>query len=128
MENIAASSCKASNKHYVATDFTCSTEDSLRCMPVIKSVGSIENFKGSCAVVCRMLFDYCMEVIWNAVFYDTVREYSSSWRKEKLWSGYSLFRTPEQSQNCAKRLEKLPDNVVSFKIVSGFILLLLFVY
>ncbi|OMO94655.1 hypothetical protein COLO4_16220 [Corchorus olitorius] len=51
----------------------------------IKSVGSFENFRGSCTVVCKMLFEYCMQVMWNAVFYDSIAEYTSVWRREKLW-------------------------------------------
>ncbi|KAK8309345.1 hypothetical protein V6Z12_D02G120100 [Gossypium hirsutum] len=53
----------------------------------LKSVGSLENFWGSYTVVCKMLFEYCMQVTWNAVFYDSMVEYLSSWRKGKLWYG-----------------------------------------
>ncbi|XP_024031218.1 histone-lysine N-methyltransferase ATXR7 [Morus notabilis] len=73
---------------------------------IIKSVGSIENFWGSHAVVSKVLFDYCMEVMWNAVFYDTLAEYSSAWRKRKLWSGIPISRKPVG--NYAKMAEKLP--------------------
>ncbi|XP_015164711.1 histone-lysine N-methyltransferase ATXR7 isoform X9 [Solanum tuberosum] len=51
-----------------------------------KSVGSFENYCDSYTVVCRKLFDSCMQNIWNAVFYDHVSEYSSAWRKRKRWS------------------------------------------
>ncbi|KAK4380664.1 hypothetical protein RND71_002526 [Anisodus tanguticus] len=51
-----------------------------------KSVGSFENFSDSYTVVCRKLFDSCMQNIWNAVFYDHVSEFSSAWRKRKRWS------------------------------------------
>ncbi|TMX00894.1 hypothetical protein EJD97_025744 [Solanum chilense] len=51
-----------------------------------KSVGSFENYCDSYTVVCRKVFDSCMHSIWNAVFYDHVSEYSSAWRKRKLWS------------------------------------------
>ncbi|XP_010523275.1 PREDICTED: histone-lysine N-methyltransferase ATXR7 isoform X2 [Tarenaya hassleriana] len=57
-----------------------------------KSVGSIENFQASCSAVCRVIYIHCMQVAWNAVFYDTVADYSSAWRKEKLW-----FSSPEIS-------------------------------
>lgn len=50
-----------------------------------KSVGSIENFQTSCSAVCRMLHNHCMQIMWNAVFYDTVATHSSYWRKNKLW-------------------------------------------
>lgn len=83
---------------------------------VTKSVGSIENFWGSNALVCKMLLDYCMEVMWNAVFYDPIAEYASAWRKRKLWSGYSLFREPaSDTVTCAvRKIEKLPNDVVSY--------------
>lgn len=79
---------------------------------IIKSVGSIENFWGSHAVVSKVLFDYCMEVMWNAVFYDTLAEYSSAWRKRKLWSGIPISRKPVGSY--AKMAEKLPGDDVSY--------------
>ncbi|KAF7801338.1 histone-lysine N-methyltransferase ATXR7 isoform X1 [Senna tora] len=61
-----------------------------------KSVGSIENFWWSYAVVRKVLCDYCMQVMWNAVFYDTVAEYLHSWKKRKLWS---VHPKPHQSIN-----------------------------
>lgn len=94
-------------------DQTCSNGDSIEPLKITKSVGSIENFWGSYAVVCRVLFDYCMEVIWNAVFYETVSEYSSAWRKRKLWSGYPVFRKPAQHGNSVMTVEKPPDEDVS---------------
>lgn len=51
-----------------------------------KSVGSIENFWWSYAVVRNVLHDYCMQVTWNAVVYDSMAEYIHNWRKRKLWS------------------------------------------
>lgn len=51
-----------------------------------KSVGSIENFWWSYAVVRKVLNDYCMQVMWNAVVYDSLAEYVHNWRKRKLWS------------------------------------------
>ncbi|KAF8085732.1 hypothetical protein N665_0649s0008 [Sinapis alba] len=55
-----------------------------------KSVGSTENFQTSCLAVCGTLHNNCMQIMWNAVFYDTVATYTSSWRKNKLW-----FRSPD---------------------------------
>ncbi|MED6175865.1 hypothetical protein PIB30_082301, partial [Stylosanthes scabra] len=52
----------------------------------IKSVGSVENFWWSYSVVRKVLVDYCMQVMWNAVFFDPIAEYLCSWRKNKLWS------------------------------------------
>ncbi|WZZ13719.1 hypothetical protein YC2023_106808 [Brassica napus] len=55
-----------------------------------KCVGSAENFQTSCSAVCGILHNSCMQIMWNAVFYDTVATYTSSWRKNKLW-----FRSPD---------------------------------
>lgn len=61
-----------------------------------------------------MLFDYCMQVMWNAVFYDTVAKYSSAWRKRKLWSGHTKFEIPAgEFRNCDQKPETLPDEDVS---------------
>ncbi|VVB07634.1 unnamed protein product [Arabis nemorensis] len=57
-----------------------------------KSVGSTENFQTCCSAVRRILYNHSMQIMWNAVFYDTVTTYSSSWRKKKLW-----FRSPDIS-------------------------------
>ncbi|XP_049381217.1 histone-lysine N-methyltransferase ATXR7-like isoform X8 [Solanum stenotomum] len=73
-----------------------------------KSVGSFENYCDSYTVVCRKLFDSCMQNIWNAVFYDHVSEYSSAWRKRKRWSPPCLMvesNIPAISYaNCATKL------------------------
>ncbi|KAJ8565216.1 hypothetical protein K7X08_007792 [Anisodus acutangulus] len=61
-------------------------EMSLKSSGGSKSVGSFENFCDSYTVVCRKLFDSCMQNIWNAVFYDHVSVFSSAWRKRKRWS------------------------------------------
>ncbi|XP_024013142.1 histone-lysine N-methyltransferase ATXR7 isoform X2 [Eutrema salsugineum] len=50
-----------------------------------KSVGSTENFQTACSAISRVLYNHCMQIMWNAVFYDTVDTYSTSWRKKKLW-------------------------------------------
>lgn len=77
-----------------------------------KSVGSIENFWWSYAVVRKVLCDYCMQVMWNAVFYDTLAEYLLSWRKRKLWSSHSK---PQPSINgCRDYVGKIkPEEAVS---------------
>ncbi|KAL6571940.1 hypothetical protein OROMI_012898 [Orobanche minor] len=54
--------------------------------PTLKSVGSYGNFCAAYAAVSRMLFHSCLQVMWNAVFYDPVIEYSSAWRTRKYWS------------------------------------------
>ena len=74
----------------------------------IKSVGGIENFQQACMVVCRTLFDSCMQVMWNGVFYTPVAEYCCTWRKRKRWSGQAvLFR------DNVEKSEKLIDERVS---------------
>ncbi|CAN8277015.1 unnamed protein product [Cochlearia groenlandica] len=50
-----------------------------------KSVGSSENFQTSCSAVQGILHHYCMQIMWNSTFYDTVATFLSSWRKNKLW-------------------------------------------
>lgn len=90
-----------------------SCQEICRVSPTItKSVGSIENFWWSYAVVRKVLFDYCMQVVWNAVFYDTMAEYLSSWRKRKLWS---VHPKPLPSINgCRDYVEKVrPEKAVS---------------
>ncbi|XP_038725488.1 histone-lysine N-methyltransferase ATXR7-like [Tripterygium wilfordii] len=78
-------------------DQTCVNETSSWSPSITKSVGSFDNLLGSCAVVCRMLFDYCSQVMWNAVFYDTIAEFSSSWRRRKIWFGPSNISLPSDS-------------------------------
>ncbi|KAK3187912.1 hypothetical protein Dsin_027473 [Dipteronia sinensis] len=81
-----------------------------------KSVGSIENFWGSYKVVCEALFDYCMQVVWNAVFYDSIAEYSSVWRKRKLWSGHPKITLPA----CDSRgYDNMVDKVPYGHLISG---------
>ncbi|XP_039065638.1 histone-lysine N-methyltransferase ATXR7-like isoform X2 [Hibiscus syriacus] len=73
-----------------------------------KSVGSIENFWGSYSVVCKMLFEYCMEVTWNAVFYDSIVDFLSSWRKGKLWLGQpNVMASANGSFNHGKETENV---------------------
>ncbi|CAL0301540.1 unnamed protein product [Lupinus luteus] len=70
---------------HILADQACH-EISRSSATIIKSVGSIENYWWSYAVVRKVLFDYCMQVMWNAVFFDTLADYLFSWRKKKLWS------------------------------------------
>lgn len=63
----------------------------MRSPPGLKSIGSFENFCAAYTVVSSMLFDSCLQVMWNAIFYDLVTEYSSAWRKRKRWSSSSYF-------------------------------------
>ncbi|KAH9602392.1 hypothetical protein KSS87_016840 [Heliosperma pusillum] len=52
-----------------------------------KSVGGVENFQTAKTAVSQMLFHYCTQVLWNAVFYDLVGNCALSWRKSRRWSG-----------------------------------------
>ncbi|KAL6180759.1 hypothetical protein ACLB2K_047418 [Fragaria x ananassa] len=83
---------------------TCINQVSPEPLPNTKSVGSIQTYWDSYAVVCGMLFNHCMEVMWNAVFYDSVAEYSSAWRRRKLWTGSPFWIPPNR---CGDRVEKL---------------------
>ncbi|KZV31343.1 hypothetical protein F511_05447 [Dorcoceras hygrometricum] len=51
--------------------------------PRFKCIGSLENFRSAYMTLCRTLYDSCMQDMWNAIFYDLVAEYSSTWRKSK---------------------------------------------
>lgn len=79
---------------------------------ITKSVGNVKNFQWSQAVVGKVLFDHCMEVMWNAVFYDTLAEYSSAWRKRKLWFSLPISRKP--AGNYIKQVGNLPGQDVSY--------------
>ncbi|XP_077212397.1 histone-lysine N-methyltransferase ATXR7-like isoform X2 [Tasmannia lanceolata] len=57
----------------------------------IKSAGRIEDFLGVLSAARTVFFDSCMQVMWNAIFYDTVAEHSCAWRKRKRWSGYPIL-------------------------------------
>ncbi len=112
-DSAAPTACEAASGISVV-DHTCINKISTQSPVSTKSVGSIENFWGSCAVVCGMLSDYCMQVMWNAVFYDTVAEYTSAWRKRKVWSGHLKFEKPcGEFRNCGQKPETLPDEDVS---------------
>ncbi|KAJ0024268.1 hypothetical protein Pint_09397 [Pistacia integerrima] len=105
----ATAECEAAACRNIS-DQICINEMHTQSPAEAKSVGSIENFWRSSKVVCGMLFDYCMQVMWNAVFYDIIVEYSSAWRKRKLWSGHPNITGPTSDyRNYSNRMEKLPD-------------------
>lgn len=61
-------------------------------------------------MVRKVLLDYSMQVMWNAVFFDTLAEYLSSWRKKMLWS----HPKPQPSANgCEDHTEKIESEAVS---------------
>lgn len=85
--------CEAVACHSI-TDRVCGYDMHTKSPASKKCVGSIENFWGSYTVVCGALFDYCMQVVWNAVFYDSIVECTSAWRKRKLWSDHPKIALP----------------------------------
>lgn len=79
-----------------------------------ESVGSIESFRGAYIAVCRVTFDSCMGVLWNAVCYDHIAEYTSSWRRRILFSGPHASEEHAVGKDIplrgsAENTEKLPD-------------------
>lgn len=98
-------------------DQQCSTS-TMRPPICLKLVGNFENLWGAYVVVCRMLFDSCLEVMWNAVFYDTITEYSSRWRKRKRWYTPVSLELGILSKQYLEPLAKLPSEVVSFVLLS----------
>lgn len=106
---------------HIADDERCCSGDTVRSPPGLKSIGSFENFCAAYTVVSRMLFDSCLQVMWNAIFYDLVTEYSSAWRKRKHWS--SSCHVVEQSiphKVLPLHIEKLPDDSVCIDICDSF--------
>ncbi|XP_031404179.1 histone-lysine N-methyltransferase ATXR7 isoform X2 [Punica granatum] len=76
----------------------------VQALAVTKTIGSIDSYWASYSAVCRMLYEFCMQVTWNAVFYDVIADYSTSWRSQKIWSGQANFM-PLSSRCKAKRVE-----------------------
>ncbi|RDY03803.1 Histone-lysine N-methyltransferase ATXR7, partial [Mucuna pruriens] len=96
---------------HILDDQTCH-ESSRLPSASIKSVGSIDNFWWSYAVIRKVLLDYCMQVMWNAVFFDIIAEYLSSWRVRKLWS----HPQPQPSANgCKDHAEKIESEALVLK-------------
>lgn len=91
--NQATAKFEAAASHDICNRI-CKHEIPIRSSACTKTVGSIENFRGSYTIVCEMLFDYCKQVIWDAVFHDGIAEYSSDWRKRKLCSGHPKITGP----------------------------------
>ncbi|XP_058767936.1 histone-lysine N-methyltransferase ATXR7-like isoform X2 [Vicia villosa] len=71
----------------------------------VKAVGSIENFWWSYSVVRKALVDYCLQIMWNAVFFDTVKEYLFSWRKRKYWSQPKPPPTVNESKDYVEKIK-----------------------
>ncbi|XAR64311.1 Histone-lysine N-methyltransferase [Bertholletia excelsa] len=81
----------------------------VRSPAIKKSVGSFENFWGSYLFVCRVVFDSCMQVMWNAVCYDPITEYSSAWRKRQRWSGCSVAEQHSPYMGHLGKIESAPS-------------------
>lgn len=81
-----------------------------------KSVGSIENFQTCCSAVCRTLHNHCMQIMWNAVFYDTVATHSLSWRKNKLWFRSSDNLTLNYCKGSHRNYSDKPEAIKSVSL------------
>ncbi|KAI3773876.1 hypothetical protein L1987_48415 [Smallanthus sonchifolius] len=67
-----------------------------------KFVGSLEEVYIDFS---RKLFDSCMQVIWNAVIYDSVADQVSVWRKGKMWSSRNtVVELPERLPALTERI------------------------
>ncbi|XP_058220438.1 histone-lysine N-methyltransferase ATXR7 isoform X2 [Rhododendron vialii] len=81
-----ASEIEVSESSYVS-NWKCPTDGSMAESPAsMKSIGSYQNYCSAYVCVCKFVFDSCMQVFWNAVSYDPIVEYSTSWRKRIRWS------------------------------------------
>ncbi|KAL8058173.1 hypothetical protein ABFS82_03G001300 [Erythranthe guttata] len=90
-------------------DERCFSGETVRSPRSMKSIGNFENFCAAYMVVCRTLFDSCLQVIWNAVFYDSVLECSSAWRKTKRWTSPSyVVDECIAYKESSVQIEKLP--------------------
>ncbi|GER31996.1 histone-lysine N-methyltransferase SETD1B [Striga asiatica] len=83
----------------------CNVE-TMRSPPRLKSVGSYENFCAAYMAVNRMLFLSSSEVLWNAVFYDPIANYSSAWRKRKIWQSPYVLERCTQCRELTVQIEK----------------------
>lgn len=106
-----------------ARGFSNAPEKVTDAVPVqsLKLIGSVDNFREVHAVICQMLFDYSLQVVWNAVSYDTVAEYSSAWRRKRFWSyrpHYNLASSGYSDR--VKKIEKIPAEAALPRKESSF--------
>ncbi|KAK6939163.1 SET domain [Dillenia turbinata] len=89
---LGSDSGEAALSHSVA-DATCMTVETTSRKPTtaVKSVGSVENFWRTYIAVCRMIFDSCMQVTWNAVIHDSMSLHATAWRKTKRWYEHPMI-------------------------------------
>ncbi|XP_042015805.1 histone-lysine N-methyltransferase ATXR7-like isoform X3 [Salvia splendens] len=86
----------------------CYGGDTMKPPPSMKSTGSFENFCAAHTVVSRTLFYSCLEVMWNAICYDPVADYTSSWRKKRRWYDPGYVARQRFHKECSQPIEKLP--------------------
>ncbi|XP_073286262.1 uncharacterized protein [Primulina huaijiensis] len=79
--------------------------------PRVKCIGSLENFRAACTTLSRTLYDTCMQEMWKAIFCDPVSEYSSAWRKIKLFPPPKHGIRYEYSEN----IENIPAEYLIHK-------------
>lgn len=91
----------------------CYCGETVRSPPRMKSIGSLENFCAAYTVVSRTVFYSCLQVMWNAIFYDPVADYSSAWRKMKLWYSPGYVEQSIPYKEFSRPIAKLPaDSLV----------------
>lgn len=91
----------------------CYGSEIVRSPPRMKSIGSFENFCAAYTVVSRTIFYSCLQVMWNAIFYDPVADYSSSWRKMKLWYSPGYVQQSIPHKEFSRPIAMLPaDSIV----------------
>ncbi|OIW14255.1 hypothetical protein TanjilG_21395 [Lupinus angustifolius] len=99
---------------HILVDQTCH-EISRLSSTIVKSVGAIKNIWWSYVVVRKVPFDYCMQVMWNAVFFGTFVDYLFFWRKRKLWSNPKT----QLVNGRGDYVEKIKSEVVSTLLTLG---------
>ncbi|CAJ1975925.1 unnamed protein product [Sphenostylis stenocarpa] len=111
MSKFSVEVSKGSATSHILDDQACH-ESSRLPLASFKSVGSVENFWWSYAAVRKVLLDYCLQVMWNAVFFDTIADCLSSWRKRKIW----FHPKPQPSANgCKYHAEKIESEALVLK-------------
>ncbi|XP_047954293.1 histone-lysine N-methyltransferase ATXR7 isoform X4 [Salvia hispanica] len=86
----------------------CNGGDTMKPPPSMKSIGSFENFCAAHAVVSRTLFYSCLEVMWNAICYDPVADFTSSWRRKRRWYDPGYVARQRFHKEFSQPIEKLP--------------------
>lgn len=98
----------------------CYGGEIVRSPPRMKSIGSFENFCAAYTVVSRTIFYSCLQVMWNAIFYDPVADYSSSWRKMKLWYSPGYVQQSIPHKEFSRPIAMLPADSVCIDVFHIF--------